>query len=289
MNFFFFTASATPTPSPTRGNTVQFSAANYSVAEGGGSVAITVTRSGDLSNRATVVYGTFDGTASERSDFTTAVGTLRFAPGETSKTFVVFVTDDAYLEGSESFTVGLSNPQGVNNGTPSTASITIMDNDFAPSSLNPADDPAFYVGQFYIDFLNREPDPSGLNFWINEITSCGSDANCLSIKRVNVSAAYFLSIEFQQTGYMVYLMQKASFGNLPRYRAFIGNTQEIGRGVIIGTPGAEALLEANKAAFIEEWVNSPEFKALYEGMTEQEFVDALFKNAGIATLRNARV
>src|SRR6185369_11017160 len=182
--------------------------------------------------------------ASERSDFTTAVGHLRFAPGETSKTFVVFVTDDAYLEGSESFTVALSNPQGVSVGNQSTASITIMDNDLAPSSLNPADDPAFYVGQFYIDFLNREPDPSGLNFWVNEITSCGSDANCLRIKRVNVSAAYFLSIEFQQTGYMVYLMQKASFGNLPRYRAFIGNTQEIGRGVIIGTPGAEALLEA---------------------------------------------
>jgi autotransporter-associated beta strand protein len=274
--------SPTPTPNPTPANTVQFSAASYSVGEAGGSVAITVTRSGDVSNRATVAYGTLDGTASERSDFTTAVGTLRFAPGETSKTFVVFVTDDAYMEGDEVFTVGLSNPQGVNNGSQSVASVTITDNDFAPTLLNPGDDAAFYVRQHYVDFLNREPDPSGLNFWVNEITSCGSDVNCVSVKRINVSAAYFLSTEFQQTGYMVYLMQKASFGNVPRYRAFIGNTQEIGKGVIIGAPGAEALLEANKAAFIEEWVNSPEFKALYDGMNDTQFVNALFHNAGIS-------
>ena len=265
---------------------MQFSAANYTVGEGAGSLVITVNRSGNVSNAASVVYGTFDGTASERTDFTTAVGTLRFAPGQTSKTFVVFITDDAYLEGNEIFTVGLSNPQGVNNGSQSTASVTITDNDFAPSLLNPADDAAFYVRQHYVDFLNREPDPSGLNFWTNEITSCGSDANCIGIKRVNVSAAYFLSTEFQKTGYMVYLMQKASFGNVPRYRAFIGNTQEIGRGVIIGAPGADALLEANIVAFIDAWVNSPEFKSQYDGMSDTQFVDALFNNAGIASPAN---
>jgi len=38
-----------------------------------------------------------------------------------------------------------------------------------------------------------------LAFWTNEITSCGSDQTCIDAKRVNVSAAYFLSIEFQQT------------------------------------------------------------------------------------------
>ena len=261
---------------------MQFSAANYTVAEGAGSIVITVNRSGDVSNAASVQYGTFDGTASERTDFTTAVGTLRFAAGQTSKSFVVFITDDNYLEGNEVFTVGLSNPQGVSNGSQSTASVTITDNDFAPSILNPADEAAFFVRQHYVDFLNREPDPSGLNFWTNEITSCGSDANCLNIKRVNVSAAYFLSTEFQHTGYMVYLLQKASFGNAPRYRAFVGNTQEISRGVIIGAPGAEELLEANISAFIEAWVNSPEFKSVYDGMNDTQFVDALFSNAGIS-------
>ncbi len=82
-------------------------------------------------------------------------------------------------------------------------------------TTNPIDDQQFFVRQHYLDFLNREPDADGLAFWINEITSCGGDAQCIEAKRINVSAAYFLSIEFQQTGYLVYRMYKASYGNLP--------------------------------------------------------------------------
>src|SRR5205823_13144505 len=60
-----------------------------------------------------------------------------------------------------------------------------------------------YTTLFRSDFLNRTPDPDGLAFWINQITSCGTDPACIDLKRINVSAAYFLSIEFQQTGYLV--------------------------------------------------------------------------------------
>src|SRR5207247_809022 len=67
---------------------------------------------------------------------------------------------------------------------------------------NPADTPDFFVRQHYLDFLNREPDTSGIGFWTNEINSCGTNQACIDIKRVNVSAAFFLSIEFQQTGYL---------------------------------------------------------------------------------------
>ena len=274
----------TPNPSPTPvppGDTVQFSAASYNVNEGAGSITITVSRSGNTTNSASVEYGTFDLNASERSDYTTSVGTLRFAPGETEKTFIVFITDDAYVEGVEALSLTLANPQGVNLGSQSSTSLTITDNDSAPSQLNPIDDPTFYVRQHYVDFLNREPDPSGLQFWVSGITVCGSDANCIVDRRVNVSAAYFLSIEFQQTGYMVYLLQKASFGNMPRYRQFIGDTQEIGKGVIVGASGWETVLDANKTAFVEEWVNRPEFKSIYDSKSDSEFVDSLFANAGI--------
>src|SRR5215204_2216896 len=69
---------------------------------------------------------------------------------------------------------------------------------------NPIDCAEFYVRQHYRDFLGREPDDAGLAFWTNEITSCGSDAGCVDAARVSVSAAFFLSIEFQETGFLAY-------------------------------------------------------------------------------------
>src|SRR5262249_13957595 len=164
----------------------------------------TVNRSGDTSPAVTVQYATSDGSASllpcstangqasARCDYTTASGKLSFASGDTSKTFIVLITQDSYVEGPETFTVILSNPTGGVLSSPSTATVTITDD---PTQLtNPNDIPSDFVRQHYHDFLNREPDAAGLAFWINEITSCGSDAQCIAVKRVNVSAAFYLSI-----------------------------------------------------------------------------------------------
>jgi Domain of unknown function (DUF4214) len=96
---------------------------------------------------------------------------------------------------------------------------------------NPIDNTNFFVRQQYLDFLGREPDSSGLAFWTNEITSCGSDQACILLKRINVSAAFFLSVEFQQTGYLVYKANQAAFnsGEFLKLRDFLTDTQEIGR------------------------------------------------------------
>ena len=80
---------------------------------------------------------------------------------------------------------------------------------------NPIDRANFFVHRHYLDFLNREPDAAGLAFWTNEITSCGTNAQCVEIKRINVSAAFFLSIESQETSYLVYRMYKAAYDDLP--------------------------------------------------------------------------
>src|SRR6185295_19212633 len=91
--------------------------------------------------------------------------------------------------------------------------LTITEND-GSNGTNPIDTPGFFVRQHYIDFLNREPDTSGFNFWVGEINSCGANAQCIEIKRINVSAAFFVSIEFQETGYLVYRVYKSAFSNL---------------------------------------------------------------------------
>ena len=202
---------------------------------------VTVTRSGDTSTAATVDYATCDGTATQKGDYILAVGRLVICAGETSKTFPVLIVNDVFQESSETFSVTLSNPVGTIIGARSVASVAIADND-ASTGSNPLDnaDAVFFVRQHYLDFLNREPDAAGLAFWTDQITSCGSDQACIEIRRINVSAAFFLSIEFQETGYLVYKMYKAAYGNLPgapvpiTYGEFLPDSQKIALGVEVG-------------------------------------------------------
>ena len=83
---------------------------------------------------------------------------------------------------------------------------------------------------------------------------------CVDAKRINVSAAYFLSTEFQQTGYLVYRFYKAAYGKVPgapvplRLNEFLPDTGEIGQGVVVNQSGWEQLLESNKQAFSTEFV-----------------------------------
>jgi hypothetical protein len=156
------------------------------------------------------------------------------------------------------------------------------------STINQIDDPQFFVRQHYRDFLNREPDADGLAFWTNEILSCGGDAQCIDAKRINVSAAYFLSIEFQQTGYLVYRFYKAAYGNVPgapvpvRLNEFLPDTREISQGVVVNQSGWEQVLESNKQAFATEFVQRSRFTSAYPtAMTPDTFVDTLFANAGV--------
>lgn len=197
---------------------------NLGVNEFSGSLNVTVFRKGDNSGPATADYQTSDsaganpcsrvnGAASSRCDYITTFGTLRFEAGETTKSIRIPIINDVHVEGTETFTLTLSNPVGTVLSDPSVATINILDNDTFPGP-NPIDGASFFVRQHYVDFLNREPDGPGLTFWTNEISSCGSDQACIEVKRIKVSAAFFLSIEFQGTGYLVYRTYKSAFGNL---------------------------------------------------------------------------
>src|SRR5215210_5854248 len=99
---------------------------------------------------------------------------------------------------------------------------------------NDIDATTFFVEQQYRDFLGREADDSGLGYWSNEIATCNGDAGCLSARRVNTSGAFFLSIEFQETGYMLYLFNKASFGTMPRRNDFLVRMQAAAQGLVVG-------------------------------------------------------
>ena len=143
---------------------VQFSAANYVIREGGGTADITVTRTGDSSNSFSVNFSTNDddgaqpcsartSLASARCDYMQTSGTLKFAPGENSKTISVPINDDAYTEGSERFGMTLSNAVGAALGAQANTTVTIADNR-AAAATNPLDDvnAQFFVRQqHYLD------------------------------------------------------------------------------------------------------------------------------------------
>ena len=89
-NEFTVVHACTP-PSVT--NSIQFEVNHVDASEGQGSVEIFVTRSGDTSTAATVQYATMGGQPTRQAGkstdrfglYTTAIGTLRFAPGESQE------------------------------------------------------------------------------------------------------------------------------------------------------------------------------------------------------------
>jgi len=261
-------------PPPTAGAaTLQFSANSYEVSESDPVATLTVTRTGNTGVATTVDFGTVNGSASNRTDYTYHFGTLGFGPGENSKTFTVLFTDDAFIEQDETLSITLSNPTGGALGSLNTATLIIRDNDSAQPAVNPIDNARFFVNQHYLDFLNRAPDPAGLDYWTNEITSCGNNLACLRARRNAVSAAFFVEAEFQESGFFVYRLYRASFGVLPTHRQFI-----VDRSRVVGGP----TLESDKTALANNFVMRDEFRARYpDSLTPDEFVNLLFDTAAL--------
>jgi subtilisin family serine protease len=287
------------TPRAQTVSTIAVSQSTFDANESTGSVVVTVNRSGDRTSVATVDYVTSDGAgsagcndigsnASSRCDYLTSVGSLKFAAGETSKTVAIPIVNDIYTENAETFSFTLTNNsvKGATLGTPATATITINDGG-AEGTSNPIDDAEFFVRQHYVDFLNREPDPVGFNFWKNEILGCGANAQCIEVKRINVSAAFFVAIEFQETGYLVYRIYKTALGTPPgapvpiTFKDFIRDTQRIGLGVQVNVGDWKNILEFNKQAFTLDFVQSQKFMDTYSPtMTATQIVDQMNANAG---------
>src|SRR5713226_2210312 len=266
---------------------VQFSASSYTVSEGSPRVDITVTRSGDATSSATVVFQTidsagltncnvFNGIASPRCDFINTIGTMTFAAGETSKSFSIAIIDDSYAEGNETFTVSLSGTSSATLGTRATATVTIIDND-AVTGPNPIDDTNYFVRQQYLDFLGREPDPPGFAGWTSTINNCSGDTT--QCDRIHVSQLFFQSAEFQERGYFVYRFYDVALGRKPDYAEFVVD--------LAGVSGFldNNQLEAAKVAFIAGFMARAAFVSTYNSLTNQQYVDALLNTAGV-TLSN---
>ena len=277
-----------------RRNSVQFAVSAPSVSESSGSLEIVVTRTGDVANAATVNFATADtsglaacsvvnGKASERCDYGSTVGTLRFASFETSKSIVIPIVNDVNVEGNETFTITLTTAVGAQFGTPTAVAVTIVDDDTTPATQNPIDGIEPFVRQQYIDFLGRLPDPIGFANWVATLSGCpqggfGENLNP-SCDRVHVSSGFFLSDEFRGRGYFAYRFYEVAFDRRPLYAEFVPDMAQVGGAQ---SPQSEIL---SKAAYTDAFAQRAEFTNRYNGLSNSAYVNALEQNAEI-TLSN---
>jgi hypothetical protein len=276
------------------GGTIRFDFSNYNVNENAGLATVTVERVGGNSNAVTVNYTTSDtaglipcnvnsALASERCDYTTSIGTLQWVAGEGGKkSFIVPIINDVFVEGAETFNVSLSNVVGASLGTQAQSTVTITDNDSAPSSGNPIDLMEFFIRQQYLDFLGRLPDETGFKNWLILLVNCPNggvgplgttNPQC---DRVHVAKSFFQAAEFQGRGYFAYRFYEAAYGRRPDYAEFMPDM------ALIGGPKSPQEEAAAKEQFVNQFVLRSEFAQKYGLLpTPASYVDALLQTAGL--------
>jgi len=160
------------------------------------------------------------------------------------------------------------------------------------------DNTDYFVHQHYVDFLDREPDAAGFDFWANQILSCGANQPCIEARRINTSAAFYLSIEFQQTAYLVERFYKTAYGDfngtstdrgtthqlavpIVRLNELLMDTVQINQDVVVLRAGWANVLETNKQNFAAQFVQRARFAAAFPlSTTPRVFVETLNQNAG---------
>jgi prepilin-type processing-associated H-X9-DG protein len=214
-----------------------------------------------------------------------------FGAGQGFTTLSLQIPNDAALLGSTFFGRWYVSDANAPGGVAVTPAFKMTIFGSAPlTSPNPIDDARQFVKQQYRDFLNREADQAGENFWTDNITKCGdparrpagqTEAQCIDHQRETTSAAFFLSPEFQYTGYYVYRFYKGALGRQPTLSEFTADMQFVGAGIIVNSQLSAAKIEANKAAYASQFVGRPEFSAIYGGLGNQQYVDKLFETTTI--------
>jgi hypothetical protein len=215
---------------------------------------------------------TSDGTALQRTDYTLMARKVRFAAGETSMTFPILISEDAYVEGTETFTVSLSSPNGASVGAQGSTTVQILDDDSSSPTSNPIDDTNIFVRQHYHDFLAREGDAGGISYWANEVSSCLTNLACIHGRRLAVSDAFFVETEYQTTGGFINLVYKTAFGRFPDYGEYMPDRTHL----VVG-PG----LVMTKSDLLNAFVLRSAFTTMYPpSLTNTQYVNMLNANVG---------
>jgi hypothetical protein len=258
---------------------IRFAASNHAeVLKSARPVPFRLARGGDVSSAASVLLTVRDDTG---ASLLTRTAVFSAGDTEADASFDNPVAEDA--KGDRLLSLKLSDPSG---GAldEETFALNVEDDGFKGNRINT---PTFFTEQQYCDFFSRAADAEGLLFWMGQFARCNGDDACMERERVHVSASFFFSIEFRETGLVVYLANKAAYGNvagkpvpvtLDRFRS---ESARLAEGVRVKVGDWQGQLERNKVAYFEQFVDSQRFKDAFGRMKSTEYVDALFANAGV--------
>jgi hypothetical protein len=136
------------------------------------------------------------------------------------------------------------------------------------SVVNPVDDSRFFITQQYADLAGREPDQATIDKLTAQLAACGTRADCLRARRVEISTNLLLENELPGTGVFLYGLYSNGLGRLPRYTEFESDRATIA--------SQKSEVEATRLALAAAFVERPEFKRKYPAtMKPAEFVDSL--------------
>src|SRR5207237_1035028 len=141
----------------------------------------TISRTGDTSAALTVNY-TLGGTAQNGTDYEQLGTSVTMAAGASSATVTVTPIDDTQVEGNETEVLTISTEAGYTVGSPSSATVTIHDNDQGPSlptvTVTASDANASEsgdTGAFTITRTGGTASALTVNYSLNGSASNGSD------------------------------------------------------------------------------------------------------------------
>jgi Subtilase family len=180
-------------------------------------------------------------------------------------------------------------------GLPSDTANRLLFTGSLPTTTNPIDNSRFFFWQQYSDFLNREPDNGGLQFYVNILNGCApSDTECIKATRAALSANFFRSPEFGQRGGYVANLFNIVFGQRPKTVAELSDPTKVERPhfqefmtdlLFVSVP-TEAEVNLKKDQLAAAWLGRSEVQAILpNSLSNQQFVQKLESTAGV-TLAN---
>jgi len=155
---------------------------DFDASEPSNTGTITVTRTGITTAALAVTY-TVGGTATSGTDYTALTGTVSIPVGAASTTITVTPIDDTTLESDETVVVSLAAGSGYTVDFPSSATVTIEDNDAPSVTIAATDDSAgepSSTGTFTVTRTGSTTASLAVTYTTSGTATSGSDYTALS-------------------------------------------------------------------------------------------------------------